>query len=169
MLFLAKHHSFQLIGGGLCAALVGWLGAAVLAFGCGRLFDWLEPLSMSRTSGFNSDPLVAGLVISSVVGLFSLPIIGYAMGFICAFFWHALPAKPGDSLIGPAMLVLLIVQLPLWFSLGLAIVPALIAVCPLLIFPMRRGLETGLIWWSHDGVGHFFGLRNNWEREANEG
>ncbi len=160
-------HAILLASGVLCALIVAWLSTALLAFVLSRLYDWLEP--MARGGAFGSNTFVAGFVVLAFFGWVSLPMIGFAMGFTCASFWRGLPAKSGHSYVGHAMLVLLGAQLPLPFFWGWLVVPALIFVSPLLISPMQRGLEFGEKWWSADGTRHFFGLRNAWERDTNDG
>ena len=146
--------------------LVGWLGAAVLAFVGERLFHWLEPIFLSRPEVFNNSILVAGFVIVALFGWISLPMIGFSMGFICASFWRHLPAKPDKSYVGHAMLFLGLAQLPIIHLVGWPAIPALIFVSPLLISPTRLGLKSGLKWQIADGARHFLGLRNSWERDA---
>ena len=133
---------------GICSGLfVGWFCFALAL----RLFWHLGQTDyLSRYSSFF-------LLVGAVFLLLPMfPIVGFAMGMTCAFFWRGCARK--EQLESWRLWVLIPFFLPL-FSLGLINgVASICIVAPMMVKPFNRGINFGVTWWGERRWRHFVGL-----------
>ena len=135
--------------GALLALLLGW---SAVAFGIWLtivISNYLDPTPVL----FPPTELLLGF---GVPWLVAFPLIGFAMGVVCAFFWRSL--APMEQQRHWTIGLLLVFCLPTSL-LGLGGFCFLTIEFPLMLFTLRRGLESRPRWSS------FFGLTNQWERD----
>ena len=138
--------------GALGALFVGW---SAIVFG-----GWLT--SMAWTALHPPPSLLPPLKYIAGFGLLwmiaFIP-IGFAMGFICAFFWRNIAEldQPRSWVIG----LCLIFFMPL-SVFGIGFICVLLFLFPLFSIGFSIGLK------SHARLPHFLGLANDWERDKTE-
>ena len=142
----------RIFAGALCALVAGW---AAVAFGIWLTFiavDYLDP----APSLFPAPQYLIGF---GVLWLVAFPVIGFAMGLICAFWWHELApiGKQQHWAIGLALTFFLPSAI-----LSFGAICLLIVAVPLMAVALMQGIEKQSRWR------HFVGLANDYERENRE-
>lgn len=145
-------HRWGRIGAGaLGALLIGWLAVAFGVWLTIVVVDYLAPPAFL----FPPMEFVLGF---GVPWLVALPVIGFAMGLVCALFWQKVASVEQQKHWAIGLLIVFFFPVAI---LGLAAMCVLSIEFPLMLFALRQGLDSRPRW------PHFFGLSNDYERNQN--
>ncbi len=136
--------------GALGAIAGGWLALGVLI--------WVSLLLDETVSSLyvKSGGLFLGL--AALLWILSLPLLGWILGMICAYFWHGVADMATQQQWGLQVLLVIFI-LPVF---GFA------CAYPFVVWPFFRAIEFGNDWWPKRRHRQFFGLANDWERDEDE-
>ena len=142
--------------GAMGGLLLGWSSIALALWLCRAIV---------QIFGSPINSLFLLLLVGLLLFLPALPIIGFAVGMTCTFFWQSIITK--EQLEAWRLRVLVVLFLPLLWLGFLNGIAAICLTAPITVKQFNRGIEVGMNWWPKRRWRHLFGLANDWEREEN--